>query len=189
MPNIISPICVADGPALTGSAPQLCTPPDCPVVLDRGYWTPGKRWRLRASGIVSTVVKNAAGDRDELPGSMRFDVRFGGVVVWDSGEALLDPLAAVASKPWSLDVELACRVAGSASTTLIGSGTLTSSALKGVSATAQPSAGASAALPWGTPPVVGAAFNSFLPLQAEVFFTNPSPRGSLTVQQYTIEEL
>jgi hypothetical protein len=187
MTTRLTPICIADGPTLTGDTPASCLPLSCPLTLPAGYWTVGKAIRLRMSGKLSTKITNARGDFDELPGVARFDFRLGGIVVWDSLGVLLDPISRATDLPWTLNVEITCRAAGVESTTFLGTGVFSCAAITG--AGTQPSAGASVVVPWSTAPAGGAAVNAFIALPVDVFFTQTSARGSLTVSQYAIEEI
>lgn len=184
----ITPICIADGPTLTGTTPASCVPLSCArTVLDPYYWSPGKIWRLSMSGKHSTVVKSARGDLDELPGSLRLDLRFGNVVAWDTLACLLDPLAAATDLPWTLDAEIRCNAVSDGLVTFTGSGLITG-ALSGIPAS-QPRAGACAVVPWGTAPTAGASIDARIGLPVDVFFTQTNPRGSFTVTKYSIEEI
>lgn len=185
----ITPICIADGPTLQQSGAASCIPRTCAVTLPAGYFALGRKFHLSMAGKLSTAVLDASGAFDESPGSARFDLRLNGTVVWDTGAIVLNPLARAVNLPWSLTALIDCVSVGvDAATTFRGAGTFACAAITGAPAS-QPRASAIAALPWGTPPAAGLGVNAFTPLSVDVFFTQTSARGSLTVSQYAIEEL
>lgn len=187
MARILTPACIADGPTITASTPTSCVPVRCPLTFEPGYLTEGATLRLRMSGKISTSILDGLGTLNQSPGTARFDLRLGGVVVWDSLAVPLNTALGLTNVPWVLSVELRCRAIGSAAT-LIGTGTWHCIAVKGGSAVAA-KASANAVLPWNTAPVVGAAFDSYARLGVDVFFTQTVGTGSLTVSGYSLEEV
>ena len=190
MSRILTPPCVTAGPTITGTTPQSCRPIAAPLSLPPAFWTVGKWLALDMAGKISTVIRNARGDRDELPGSARFDLRMGGAIVWDGLAALLNPDIALTDVPWSLALALRCMAIDSSGiATFQGSALFTSDAVKGTSAT-QPSAAGAALLPWAATPATGATgADAYRAQDVDVFYTQTQPRASLTVQTYKITEL
>lgn len=179
--TIITPPSITAGPALTAAAAASCIPTDSLVTLPAGFFVPGKQLRISMSGKVSTVITT--------PGTARFDVRIGAVIAWDSLAILLDTVAAHTDKPWQLELLLTCRTAGAGTVSkLIGTGMFFSESILGVTAT-QPKATAIAMLPWASAPAVGTGFASTTTNTLDVFFTQTVATGSLTVEQYLVEDL
>lgn len=166
----------SDGTALTAAARATATPSHARKVLQPNFFRfVGQQARLRATGRISCAVTT--------PGTARFDLSFGGTVVWDS---LAIPLNIVAKSNvhWILDVLLTLRAVGSAAN-LIGQGEWKSEAVIG---SPLPSAGGSGVilLPYNTAPVVGANFDSGAQQLADLFFTQTVATGSMTVHQFAL---
>ena len=189
MTTRITPACIADGPTLTAAGHASCVPTRCPLTLPPGYWTEGKRWRLSLRGHITTSILDARGTLNASPGTARFDLRLGGIVVWDSGAIALNTSGAYTAQPWALDVEIGCRSIGVGSAaTLLGVGAWTCADMAGASLT-PPAAGGAIVVPVNAAPAVGAGFNSFAALDVDVHFSQSVSTGSLTVVQYAIEEV
>lgn len=179
-PEILSGFMTGDGPTLTAAAAASCLPASAKFSIPGGYWYVGRMWRLRAYGRISNVIT--------IPGTARFDLRFGATVIFDS---LAMPLNAVAKAnvPWSLDVLLTCRSPGSGTAaTLLGQGTWESEA---VLASPAPTAGGSGQflIPFNTAPVAGGGFDSTSSQTIDMFFTQTVATGSMTVHQFFVEAL
>ena len=170
-----------DGPTLTAAAAASCVPTYVPAPIPGNYWQIGRTWRITASGRISCVVTT--------PGTARFDLRMGAVTAWDS---LAIPLNIVAKTNvmWRLNVDLVCRSVGpSTSATLFGTGVFLSEANLN---TAVPSTGPGPGgqmVPYNTAPVVGTGFDSTISNQMDFRFTQTVATGSLTLHQFTIEQL
>jgi hypothetical protein len=174
-------LATSDGPALTAAAAASALPTNLPTTLPAGYWQVGRAWRLRASGRISCVVTT--------PGTARFDLRFGGTVVFDT---LAMPLNIVAKTnvPWILDVMLVCRAAGSGtSSNLIGQGFWLSEASINTAVPATGPGPGGQIVPYNTAPVVGGGFNCQSALTLDFFFTQTVATGSMTMHQFMIEQL
>lgn len=172
---------LVDGPTLTAAAAASCIPTGDVITLPPGFWTLGKMMRIKASGRISSVITT--------PGTARFDVRLGGIVVFDSLAILLDTVAAHANVGWMLEILLTCRARGNGTTAnLIGQGTFTCEDILGVPAVA-PKGVLTAMLPWNSPPAVGAGFNSTLQQTLDLQFTQTAATGSLTTHQYVAEAM
>lgn len=169
-----------DGPTLTAAAAASCVPTYFPTTLPAGYWQIGRIWRVLLTGRVSVVVTT--------PGTLRWDVRLGGVVAADT-LAVLGNIVVKTNVNFWLEGLLTCRAVGSGtSANLMNQWMLMSEAIIN---TAVPTTGPGGgyALPWNTAPVVGAGFNSQSALTLDVFFTQTVATGSMTVHQALIEQM
>lgn len=136
----------------------------------------GEKLKIRAYGRISSLITT--------PGTARFDVRFGGTVVFDGLAVLLDSVAAHTNVGWWLEIDLWLQAIGS-SATFFGCGRWTSEDILGVPATA-PKGVLSAMLPWNTAPTVGTAFDATASQQVDLFFTQTAATGSCTLHAYTL---
>lgn len=170
-----------DGPALTAAAAASCVPTYFPTTLPAGYWQIGRIWRLWMTGRISCAATT--------PGTARFDVRLGGIVVFDT---LAMPLNIVAKTnvPWVLMCILTCRAVGSGtSANLIGQGSWLSEASVNTPLPATGPGPGGQIVPYNVAPVVGAGFNSQAALTLDIFFTQTVATGSMTVHQAFIEQM
>jgi hypothetical protein len=169
-----------DGPALTAAAAASCVPTYFPTTLPAGYWQIGRIWRVTLTGRISVVVTT--------PGTLRWDVRLGGVVAADT-LAVLGNIVAKTNVNFWLQGLLTCRAVGSGtSANLMNQWTLMTEAIINTAVpTTGPGGGYS--LPWNTAPVVGTGFNSQSALTLDIFFTQTVATGSMTVHQAIIEQL
>lgn len=167
------------GTALTAAARASATPSHARKVLaPNTFRFVGQQFRLRAAGRISCVITT--------PGTARFDLSFGANVVFDTGAMNLN-VVAKANVGWWLDVLLTLRAIGSAAN-LMGQGIWVSEAGVG---NPVPTAGGSApfVVPYNTPPVVGANFDSGASQLADLFFTQTVATGSMTLEQMSLESL
>jgi hypothetical protein len=186
-PSSVVPLIIGttDGPTLTAAAAASCIPVANQIILPTNYWTIGKRWKLRASGRISSVVTT--------PGTARFDLRMGTiatpVVCFDTLAILLDNTVAHTTVPWVLDVDLVCRAVGTGTTTtLFGQGTWFCEDILTTFTQTPPKAAGVAMVPWNTPPAVGGGFDNTINNVVQMFFTQTVATGSLTVHGYNIDE-
>lgn len=169
-----------DGPTLTAAAAAQCIPPNAKVTLPNNFFTIGKMLKITASGRISNVVTT--------PGTARFDVRIGGIIVFDSLAMNLN-IVAKTNVGWLLELLLTCRAVGSGTgTTLMGQGRFTSEA---VIASPLPTVGGSGSLilPVGAAPAVGNGFDNTAANALDMFFTQTVATGSMTLHQYAVESL
>lgn len=169
-----------DGPVLTGAAAASCVPTYVPTTLPAGYWQIGRMWRVTLSGRISLAVTT--------PGTLRWDIRLGGVVAADT-LAVLGNIVAKTNVNYFLTGLLTCRAVGSGTAAnIMNQWTLVT---EGIINTALPTAGPGGgySLPWNTAPVVGTGFNSQSALTMDVFFTQTVATGSHTLHQLLIEQL
>jgi hypothetical protein len=168
-----------DGPTLTAAAAASCIPPAALYTLPANFWRHiGQQVLIEASGRISNVVTT--------PGTARFDVRFGGTVVFDSLAMNLN-IAAKVSVGWWLRILLTCRTLGAAAN-LMGQGTWASEAVIGC---AVPTVGSSGIflLPYASAPAVGSNFASTTAQQVDLQWTQTAATGSLTTHQYSLISL
>lgn len=180
MPTQVIASSYTDGPALTAAAAASCVPTYFPTTLPAGYWQIGRIWRVTLTGRISVVITT--------PGTLRWDVRLGGVVAADT-LAVLGNVVAKTNVGFYLEGILTCRSVGSGtSATLMNQWRLTTEAIIN---TAIPTTGPGGgyALPWNTAPVVGTGFNSQSALTLDIYFTQTVATGSMTVHQAIIEQL
>src|SRR5580765_3890664 len=110
----------------------------------------GQTLNLKASGRISSVITT--------PGTARFDLRLGGIVVFDGLAILLDSIAAHVNVGWKLNLDLTLRVVGAAAQ-FHGEGQWTCEDILGVPPTASKGV-LTAQLPWNSPPALGTAFDA-----------------------------
>lgn len=178
----LTPPCVEDGPTKTDGAAASIIPTCAAYTLPAGFLRPRQNLRLRMYGALTQAVTT--------PGTQRFQVVIGGVVVWDSGIIALNTIIARTSLPWFLAVDFTVRAVGTGtSTTLLGVGTFKYGGLLGgndVAAAAQ----AVIQVPVNAAPAVGAGFNSLSPnLSVDVWHMQTENTGSIVVNSYSLEDL
>jgi hypothetical protein len=172
----------SDGPTLTTAAAASCIPVGSRLILTNNYWQVGKRWKVKLGGRISCAVTT--------PGTARFDLRTGPsgtIVAFDTGALNLNVVAKT-TVPFDLEIDLICRAVGtSTTTTLFGMGKFISEAVVGAPL---PSVGGNGVLlcPVSVP-AVGTGFDNTAANAVDVFFTQTVATGSLTVHNYSIEEL
>jgi hypothetical protein len=170
-----------DGTVNTAGTAASAIPPAALWTVQPNILQVGSAFRIRASGRISSVITT--------PGTARYDVRFGGVVVFDSQAILLDTVAAHTTVGWDLEINLVCRSIGNGTNaTFFGSGKWICEDILGVPAAA-PKGVLTAVLPWNTTPAVGPGFNSAQANAVDLFFTQTVGTGSHTVHTYSLEAL
>lgn len=169
-----------DGTTLTAAAAATCIPAAAKITLPNNYFEIGKVIRITMHGRISCVVTT--------PGTARFDVRLGGIVVFDSLAMNLN-IVAKTNVPWWLEVLLTCRAIGnSTNSNLMGVSRFTSEA---VIASPLSTVGGNGTIlgPVASAPAVGGGFDNTAANALDVFFTQTVATGSLTVHQYVVESL
>lgn len=174
-----------DGTALTAAAAasllQGATATRALYTFPANFFEVNKAIKIKATGRISCVVTT--------PGTARFDVRFGGTVVFDSLAINLNVVAKT-NVHWALELDLVCQSAGSGTTATLfpGQCTFTSEAVVG---SPLPTAGGSGSvlLPYNTAPAVGAGFSSVVSNQMDLFFTQTVATGSITLHTLRIDSL
>ncbi len=165
----------ASGTAITAAAATSMLPAQAALwTLPAGFLdATGKQLLLEAEGSISCAVTT--------PGTARFDLRFGGTVVFDTLAMNLN-IVAKTNVHWLLRVKLSVRVVGT-SAVLMGQGTWTSEAVIG---SPLPTVGSSGVftVPYNTAPVNGASFASNTALTVDSYFTQTVGTGSMTLTQF-----
>lgn len=169
-----------DGTAVTAAAATTLIPAAAKYTLPANFFSIGKQLLIKASGRVSTVVTT--------PGTLRFDVRLGGTVVFDGLAIALVTANAYTNIGWYLEILLTCRAIGS-SGNLMGQGNFTAPNVLGGANVAMPIGGVTAMLPWNSAPAVGTNFDTTSSQQLDVFFTQTVATGSITLHQYSLWSL
>lgn len=167
----------SDGAAITAAAATSALPTAAKFLLPANVLAIGSKLKVEAAGKVSSVITT--------PGTMRFDLRLGGIVVFDGLAVLLDTAAAHTNVGWMLELWLTCRsIGGVTAATFVGHGKLTCEAIKGSGT--MPLGSLVANLPWNSTPAVGTGFDSTVANVVDLFFTQTVATGSLTLQQYDL---
>jgi len=169
-----------DGTAVTAAAATSCIPTAAKKTLPANYFDViGKSIVIEATGRLSVAATT--------PGTLRFDIRFGAVIVFDSQAIALVVTNAYTNIGWHLRIILTARaIGGSTTANLFGQGTFTAPNVLGGANVAMPIGGVVAMLPWNTAPAVGTGFDSTVSQQVDMFFTQTAATGSLTVHQFAI---
>lgn len=167
-----------DGVAVTAAAATTVLPGAAKFTIPANYFQIGKQLLIKAAGRVSVVVTT--------PGTARFDVRLGGVIVFDSQAIALDPVA-YTNVGWYLEIMLTCRAIGTTGN-LMGQGTLATPILAGNPAT-PPKGSLIALLPWNAAPAVGNNFDTTVSNVLDLFWTQTVASGSITCHQYSAQTL
>lgn len=170
----------ADGTALTAAARASAIPAAAKFTIPANFFgTIGKAIRVKAAGIISTVITT--------PGTARFDVAFGANVVGDSQAIALDATVGYTNVNWYFEYLLTCRVIGTAAN-LMQSGIWVCTQMAGTIQT-PPKGALTALLPWNVAMGVGANFDSTASQVIDFFFTQTAATGSMTLKQYMVEAL
>lgn len=165
------------GGAVTAAARTSLLPSTAKKTLDPNFFRRlGQSITIKASGIISSVITT--------PGTARFDVDFGGTVVFDGLAVLLDTVAAHTSVNWDLEITLTLRATGSTAN-LIGRGKWACEDILGTPAAA-PKGSLVAILPWNSTMAVGNNFDAGASKTVDLFFTQTVATGSITLQTYEL---
>lgn len=143
------------------------------------FFEVNKKIKIRATGRMDTIVTT--------PGTQRFDITLGGVIVWDSLAINLNVVAKT-NKHWCLDVELFCQAAGSGTTAALFPGrcSFESECLVGSPLVTVGGVG-EVLLPYNTAPTVGAGFSSVVSNQMDMFATQGVATAGTTIQLHTLD--
>lgn len=166
-----------DGATLSAAAAASMLPATSnkPTFLP-GFFEDGKELTIKASGRVSTVITT--------PGSLRYDIRLGGTVVFDTLAMLPDTVAGHTNVGWWLEIGMTCRVMGTAAN-FMGQSIFHCEDLLGVPATA-PKGVLTGIGAWNTAPVVGANFDANVSLAFDSFFTQVVATGSMICHRFKV---
>lgn len=172
---------ITAGPTRTAADTAVASPAESAIVLPSGYFKAGMSHRFTIAGKLTSVVTT--------PGVFTLIVKLGTVSAFTTGAVLLDTVATHTDMPFRCIIETTCRIIGASTTAkLIGAGVLYSENILG-SPASPPKAGAVALLPWNTAPVVGTGFDSTVTNILTIHSTQTVATGSLTIEQYIVEEL
>lgn len=159
----------------------------------RNYWQIGKKLRVTVCGAIGTLVTT--------PGTMAFQIMFGSVIAWTSGNVQLNATAHTAM-PFKLVVELTCQLAnttvGTAIAKMMGLGVLTGTMFtKTIAATdlwGRVSAADAAVsdvtmMVPTTSPALGTAFDGTLAITQDFFvtFSVNNAANTVRIDQYDVE--
>src|SRR3990167_1313375 len=157
--------------------------PQALFILPAGFFTIGKKLRIRVQGGVGTLVTT--------PGTMVFQVMIGSVIAFTTGNIQLNATAHT-NLPFWLDIDLTCRAVGSGtSANLMGQGKL-----GGVMFTL--TAGQTDAVNTSglfmvptTTPAVGTGFDSTIANILDFFvgFSISSASNTIKIEQYAVESM
>lgn len=164
------------GPTLSAASAATMLPGQAKFTFPANQLKVGDKLTINAQGIISCAVTT--------PGTGRFDVRFGAVVVFDTGALNLN-IVAKTNVPWFLDIELTVRSIGNGTAAqLWGQGKFTSEAVVG---SPLPAAGGNGVL---NVPVSGLAlstgFDSTTSFTIDSFFTQTVGTGSMTLEAFEL---
>jgi hypothetical protein len=172
-----------DGTALTAAARasllQGASATRALYVVPANFFEVNRVIKLSASGRISCAVTT--------PGTARFDLSLGGVIVWDSLAINLN-IVAKTNVHWSLEAELYCQASGNGTTATLFPGKCLwiSEALIGAPLPTVGGVGV-VTLPYNTPPVVGAGFNSVQSNAIDFSFTQTVATGSIQLHTARLE--
>jgi hypothetical protein len=170
------------GPTLTAASAASMLVASSPAAGQHRYTLPadqlkiGDKLSLNAQGIISCAVTT--------PGTARFDLRFGSVVVFDSLALNLNTVVK-SNVPWWLDVELTVRGIGvTTAATLWGQGRFMSEA---VIASPLPAVGGNGVLNCPVASLaVSAGFDTTVANLVDSFFTQTVATGSMTCEMFEL---
>lgn len=170
-----------DGAALNTSTTQTSLlPPHARKLVAAGLLERvGTKLKIKAAGRMSNIVTT--------PGTFKFEVKMGSIVVFDGGAMPLN-IVAKTDLPWELDIELTLRAVGiGTSANFMGFGRFSSFSVIGAPA---PTAGGAGVLllPHNTAPVVGGGFDSTAPGVLDLFGTwsISNANNSIQLHQYKL---
>jgi hypothetical protein len=170
----------AAGPTLTAAAAASMLVAASPLAGQNRWTIPagtlkyGDCLRFKAYGIHSVVVTT--------PGTLRFDLRFGSTVIFDSGAITLETANALTNTPWMLEVDLTIRSIGATTAgTLWAQGKIFTGALVAAPLASAGSVGV-ALLPWNAVPAISTGFDTTVSNVFDSFFTQTVATGSLTCE-------
>jgi len=139
----------------------------------------GKKYRIKMSGRISTVVTTAK--------NLTLDVRFGSVVVFNGG-AMVMSVSALSNVTWEAEIDLLVRsVGGSTSATILGTGRFTSEAAGSTTVAGE----AKSIMMPTSAPAAGTGFDSTASQQVDVFATwsAANASNSITLHQFEMTEV
>lgn len=175
-------IASGDGPTLTAAAAATALPVTAKYNFPANAFVVGSKLRIKAFGRISCAITT--------PGTARFDVRYGGTVIFDTGALNLN-IVAKTTVPWDLEINLTCRAVG-ATGNFFGMGRFTSEAIianavanvGGVTSLLSSVSGGPTAAP-----AVGGNVDLTATGAFDLFFTQTVATGSFTIHDLDVESL
>lgn len=163
-----------NGPTLTAAVAASCLNPEAKPWIRGGYFDKiGRKLRVRATGVISCAAVT--------PGTARFDIRYGSVVIMDSLAMPLN-VAGKVNVGWWLEFEGTIRVVGAAAL-FMWNGLWGSEAYINTATPPTGPAPGMVQLPYNATPGNGAAFDATAPQLLDMFFTQTVTTGSLIAMQ------
>lgn len=159
----------------------------------RNYWQIGKKMRVTVNGAIGTLVTT--------PGTMVFQVMFGSVIVWTSGNIQLNATAHTAL-PFKLVIDMTCQLAntgvGGVIAKFMGTGVLTGTMFTKTIAATDAWGRVSAAdaavsdvtmMVPVTTPALGTAFDGTIAQTQDFFvgFSVSNAANTIRIDQYEVE--
>lgn len=163
------------GGAIAAAAATSMLPTSAKATIPPALFNVGDQLEIEATGRISSVIT--------APGTARFDVRMGGIVIFDSLAILLDTVAAHGNVGWILHILLTCTAIGNAGN-FYGQGWWMCEDILGAPA-APPKGVLSAILPWNVNPGIGANVDLTVSNVLDLFFTQTVATGSVQLNQFS----
>ena len=157
--------------------------PQALFVLPAGFFTIGKRLRIRVQGGIGTLVTT--------PGTITFQVMIGSVIAFTTGAIQLNATAHT-DLPFWLEIDLTCRAVGSGtSANLMGQGMLGGVMFTLTAGQTDAANTSGLFMVPATTPTVGTGFDSTIANILDFFvgFSISNAANTVTVDQYSIESL
>lgn len=157
--------------------------PQALVTVPANYFYIGRKLRVVIKGGISSLVTT--------PGTMNFQVKFGSVAVYDSGNIQLNATAHV-NLPFWAEIELTCRSVGSGtSATMMGLGNFTGRMFTLTAGQTDDAQGMQTILSPQTAMAVGTGFDSTIAniIDFWVGFSINNAANGIQVQLYSVESL
>jgi hypothetical protein len=153
-------------------------PPAARFTLPANLLNIGTKFRIRCSGVVSTVVS--------APGNLAFNVLFGSATVFGSGPIALNTTA-VTNQTFDYESDITCRSIGNQqNATMLGTGKFSGRATVGAAANGV--GGSGGMLIPDTNPTVGTGFDSTVSVVIDLLgqFSVANPSNSIQLLQYEL---
>lgn len=152
-------------------------------VMPAGYLQIGKKFRITLKGGLSNIVTT--------PGLINFQVKFGGVVVYDSGNIQLNATAHTLLPFWA-EIELICRSVGSGTlATMIGLGAYSGLMFTRTAGQTDDVQGMQTIVAPQTAMAPGTGFDSTIANIVDIWagFTISNAGNGIQIQSYALESL
>ena len=157
--------------------------PQALVVLPAGFFTIGKKLRIRVNGGIGTLVTT--------PGTITFQVMIGSVIAFTTGAIQLNATAHT-NLPFRLDIDLVCRAVGSGtSANLMGQAIATGVMFTKTAGQTDGANSETVIMVPVTAPAVGTGFDSTIANILDFFtgFSISNAANTVKIEQYECESL